>query len=79
MNPWYALASGALCLAIAPRLSLAQQADDTLRETSTEEVEHCVAQHALGRQLRLEEHWFEARTAMNDCASERCPLAIAAD
>jgi len=58
---------------------LAQGATEVSKETSRAEVEQCVAQHDSARQLRLDEAWQGARTAMASCADERCPLAIAAD
>ncbi|HKO51241.1 MAG TPA: hypothetical protein VJV79_26210 [Polyangiaceae bacterium] len=57
----------------------AQRVAEASKETSRAEVEQCVAQHDSARQLRLDEQWQGARTAMNSCADERCPLAIAAD
>ena len=60
-------------------VGLAQAAAETSKETSRAEVEQCVALHDSGRQLRLDEQWQGARTAIMSCADERCPLAIAAD
>jgi hypothetical protein len=60
-------------------MCFAEGAAETSKETSRAEVEQCVAQHDSARQLRLGEQWQGARTAMNSCADERCPLAIAAD
>lgn len=59
--------------------SLAQGTAEASKETSRAQVEQCVAQHDSARQLRLDEQWQSARTAMSSCADERCPLAIAAD
>jgi hypothetical protein len=60
-------------------VGFAQGRTEGSKETSRAEVEQCVAQHDNARQLRLDEHWEGARTAMLSCADERCPLAIAAD
>jgi len=71
-----------LALTLATLLTsvgLAQGAAEASKETSRAEVEQCVALHDSGRQLRLDEQWQGARTAMMSCADERCPLAIAAD
>jgi hypothetical protein len=59
--------------------SSAAQDSEASREASPAEVEQCVAQHDSARQLRLNESWLNARAAMQDCADERCPMAIAAD
>lgn len=59
--------------------AFAQVPEEGSKETSRAEVEQCVAQHDSARQSRLGEQWERARTAMLDCADERCPLAIAAD
>jgi len=60
-------------------LCFAQGAAEASKETSRAEVEQCIAQHDSARELRLSEQWQGARAAMNSCADERCPLAIAAD
>jgi hypothetical protein len=70
----------ALCFAVllAPP-SLAQVSAEGSKETSRAEVEQCVAHHDDARKARLGEQWRSARLAMQSCADERCPLAIAAD
>ena len=68
-----------VALALLSTRSRADEVNGAPGETSTEEVERCVTRHDNARQLRLNEQWFEARAAMNDCAADRCPLAIAAD
>lgn len=70
---------GFSCAMIAAPTCLAQDSAEASAETSTAEIEQCVAQHDSARQLRLQEHWLLARTAMSGCAAERCPLAIASD
>ncbi len=55
------------------------EASDSLRETSTQDIEQCVAEHEVARQMRLQEQWLPARAAMMSCSEARCPLAIAAD
>jgi hypothetical protein len=42
-------------------------------------VAECVAAHERAGILRLEQRWEEARTAMNACASQTCPLALRTD
>lgn len=57
----------------------AQSAQGEAQETSTRDVEQCVALHESARQLRVQEQWLAARTTMAGCAEARCPLAIASD
>ena len=76
---WYGRTLTAICLALLPVASPAAEPSGAAGEASTEEIEHCVSQHDSARQLRLNEQWFDARTAMTDCAADRCPLAIGAD
>ncbi len=59
--------------------SPAQGTSEASEETSTANIEQCVAQHESARQLRVQEQWLGARAAMLSCAEERCPLAIASD
>lgn len=46
---------------------------------SSEGVAECVEAHERAGMSRLDQRWEDARTAMNACASEACPLAIRAD
>lgn len=66
-------------LMLRPAAGFAQRAQEASEETSTSNVEQCVAQHDAARQLRVQERWLGARAAMLSCADEHCPLAIAAD
>ena len=71
---------GLSCAAFALAATcVAQDSVEDSAETSTADIEQCVAQHESARQLRLQEHWLAARAAMSGCAAERCPLAIASD
>ena len=67
------------CVALQTEVSVADELTNAPDEASTEQIEHCVSEHDSARQLRLEEHWLDARAAMTACASDRCPLAISAD
>jgi hypothetical protein len=67
------------CVAFHSAASGADEIPGVPVEASTEQVERCVSQHDSARQLRLAEHWLEARVAMTACAADRCPLAISAD
>src|SRR5438067_437953 len=67
------------CFAFQTEVCVADELTNATDESSTEQIEHCVSEHDRARQLRLEEHWLDARVAMNACAIDRCPLAISAD
>jgi len=67
------------CFSCVSSLSYAQDASDAPAESSIEQVERCVAQHASARQLLLQERWLDARAAMSRCAEPQCPLAILSD
>jgi hypothetical protein len=68
-----ALAIGMTCGAEAR----AEERPDLTDESAA--VAECVASHERAGILRLEQSWEAARTAMNACAAETCPLAIRAD
>jgi hypothetical protein len=42
-------------------------------------VAECVAAHDSAGRLRLEDRWLDARTAMQRCADEACPIAVRSD
>jgi len=67
------------CVALHTGVSVADELADAPDEASTEQIERCVSDHDNARQLRLAQHWFEARAAMTACAVDRCPLAIRPD
>jgi hypothetical protein len=48
-------------------------------ESMTETVRACIEQRDRGQILRVDGEWLESRAALQECASERCPLFVRGD
>ncbi len=72
-------ALGFSCATLLAATCAAQDVAEGAAETSTVDIEQCVAEHDRAQQSRLREQWLAAREAMSNCAVARCPLAIASD
>ncbi len=76
-RPWLLALSLAAGLALGAEAHAEEAPAATFGESAT--VAECVASHERAGMLRLEQRWEAARSAMNACADEACPLAIRTD